>query len=228
MTSSVVTTTTTTTTKHTFGALWQSLRRCYERNERDLSLAYGYLDCVDTLYANTLRDVGVSKVFLTNVPIDRPEKRDSLIRAATNESIFYAVLTLLPNVADTARQQSDAYKWLDESRIFSTLDERNAIARFLTRDAFAGRRVYVRDNNDDNDDYNNDDDGGDDYNRNNIGDHNHEPSWNNYGRTRETGGFDQCYYENERHAESEDRREIDENDEDDESTLIFFVKKNFY
>lgn len=128
--------------RNTFGALWFSLRNCYLANGRDLQFAYGYISCIETLYANTLRDTIVRKVFLTNAPIDRSEKRDALIRTATNESTFYAILTLLPG-AELRLNSYDSNDWLNESKLFGSNFEKSKLIRALTNDDFI-RRMYTR------------------------------------------------------------------------------------
>lgn len=152
--------------RYTFASLWQSLKKCYEHNERDISRAYGYFDCVNRLYAEN--DTSVKKVFITNSPIDRSEKRDALMKAATNDCTFYAVLILLPNERLRVNV-NDSNDWLNDSKIFRTCDERLTIVRTL-----AGSYNRLDDdnhncNNDDDDDHRIDDDDNHDlHRRNNI------------------------------------------------------------
>lgn len=152
--------------RYTFASLWQSLRKCYEHNERDISRAYGYFDCVNRLYAEN--DTSVKKVFITNSPIDRSEKRDALMKAATNDCTFYAVLILLPN--ERLRVNiNDSNDWLNDSKIFRTCDEKLTIVRTLA--GSYNRHDDNNDNNDDDDDHridNNNNDDHDLHRRNNI------------------------------------------------------------
>lgn len=156
-------------TTTTFSSLWTNLKNCYVANGRDISFAYGYLDSIDKLYSCTLHDTIVRKVLLTNAPIDRSEKRDALIRNATNDATFYAILTLLPG-PELRMNVYDSNDWLKESRIFGSVVEKQKIVRILTNDNFI-RRAYTRENrreyryDDDENDYDdrNDDDVAMDY-----------------------------------------------------------------
>lgn len=136
----------TTLKRHTFDRLWNVLKICYERNGRSIVKAYGYLEVVDKLYGTELSGVEVTRVVLTNSIVDRPERRDTIVKTSFNDRVFYAIFTLVPRQHEFMLLAES--NWLTESRFFgrtatTTIEQRKFVARSMH-----GHRVDIRASND--------------------------------------------------------------------------------
>lgn len=114
---------------HRFSRVWQSLCRCYEHNGRSIERAYGYFTEVNALYNSVVGGNIVQRIVFTNVPVERAEHRDMLIAAATGKSIFYAVLTLVPNEATNATSLGGT--WWQDSLFFAELENDELFAQLF-------------------------------------------------------------------------------------------------
>ena len=105
------------------------LCRCYEHNGRSIERAYGYFTEVNALYNSVVGGNIVQRIVFTNVPVERAEHRDMLIAAATGKSIFYAVLTLVPNEATNATSLGGT--WWQDSLFFAELENDELFAQLF-------------------------------------------------------------------------------------------------
>lgn len=124
----------------TFGRLWNALTLCYEKNERDVDHAYGnHLAQFARLFGETLAELPVRSVQVTNQPLTSHETREFVLRDANEKHVFYAVLVLtnkrrhVDTSLDITEQSSSTFcgpsfddrsaSWLGESIFFQNFDE---------------------------------------------------------------------------------------------------------